>query len=215
MYDVNLFSQLFPREVGSMLIPLPDRPLPLSSVEERSVINAVPKRRIEFSAGRHCAHVAMAKIGYGVHPIPSGPDRAPIWPPGLTGSITHSDGFCGAVVATITNFQSVGIDMEATNAVPTELANYILRPDDIIEIGQHNFPEDVDRLTLCFCLKEAVYKAFYPRFGQVIGFQEVSLRINMQERLFIARAHTLHPLSVSTWEGRFIVQHQRIFAGCW
>jgi 4'-phosphopantetheinyl transferase EntD len=41
----------------------------------------------------------MDALGLPERPIPMGRDRAPVWPEGVVGSISHSDAFCLAAVA--------------------------------------------------------------------------------------------------------------------
>src|SRR5215470_6495909 len=48
--------------------------------EARHVEKAVPKRRLEFAAGRRCARLALARLGLPPGPILAGADRAPCWP---------------------------------------------------------------------------------------------------------------------------------------
>ncbi len=58
--------------------------------ERQFLIKAVPKRIHEFAGGRACARAALSQIGYGGVAVLRGADRAPIWPAGATGSITHT-----------------------------------------------------------------------------------------------------------------------------
>ncbi|MEV4420566.1 hypothetical protein AB0L40_11415 [Patulibacter sp. NPDC049589] len=57
-----------------------------------AVRHAVETRRREFVTGRACAHRALAALGVPVVPIMSGPNREPLWPEGVVGSITHGSG---------------------------------------------------------------------------------------------------------------------------
>ena len=57
--------------------------------EARAVARAVPARRAEFAAGRRAAHRAMERLGVPAAPVAMGSDRAPVWPPGVIGSISH------------------------------------------------------------------------------------------------------------------------------
>ncbi|MBN1173619.1 MAG: 4'-phosphopantetheinyl transferase, partial [Micromonosporaceae bacterium] len=57
------------------------------------VARAVPRRRAEFTTGRHCARLALASLGVEPAAILAGPDRAPRWPAGIVGTITHCDGY--------------------------------------------------------------------------------------------------------------------------
>ena len=73
--------------------------------------SAVNKRQREFAAGRAAAHTAMANLGVPPQAILNGDDRAPIWPEGLTGSITHTRGCAIAIVARNSDVRALGIDV--------------------------------------------------------------------------------------------------------
>jgi 4'-phosphopantetheinyl transferase EntD len=214
-YDSGIFSQLFPRSVGAAAAWLSDEFLPLFPEEAQAIGNAVPKRRIEFTAGRHCARMAMAQLGYPACGIPSGPDRAPIWPSGLVGSITHSTDLCAAVVASNQSFRSVGIDTELVDGIPAELMEETLRPDEVADLDRDARPDGADWPTLYFCLKEAAYKAFYPIFRRIIGFQEMRVRVYREGRRFLAEVPGLLVGEAPPLQGRYQVRHGRVHAACW
>ena len=69
---------------------------------------AVPQRRREFFAGRLAAHRAMEALGHLPEPVPMGQDRAPVWPQGLVGSISHGAGACAAMYGQKGAFQRSG-----------------------------------------------------------------------------------------------------------
>src|SRR5215469_16812348 len=73
--------------------------LPLRPAEAAIVARAVEKRRAEFATGRACAHAALDAWGAPDAPLLPGPDRAPLWPDGFVGSISHARGACAAVAA--------------------------------------------------------------------------------------------------------------------
>jgi enterobactin synthetase component D / holo-[acyl-carrier protein] synthase len=212
-WDARLFSQLFPRPVGVAVSRSLDEVMPLFPEEERAVGNAVAKRLIEFAAGRHCARMAMAELGHSPCGIPSGLDRAPIWPPGLVGSITHSTDFCAAVVARSDCFQTVGIDAEPVNAIPVELVEEILRPDETGEFNSEECTDCVNWPTLYFCLKEAAYKAFYPTYRRIISFQDMRVRVDSEARRFLAELPGLSGSPI--FQGRYLVRHGRVHAASW
>jgi 4'-phosphopantetheinyl transferase EntD len=56
------------------------------------VADAVEKRRREFVTTRRCARQALAQLGVPPVPIRPGPGRAPVWPAGVVGSLTHCAG---------------------------------------------------------------------------------------------------------------------------
>ena len=73
------------------LTPLPD--------EEPLIARSVAKRRNEFVTVRHCARLALGELGVPPAPILKGDKGEPCWPDGVVGSLTHCDGYRGAVVA--------------------------------------------------------------------------------------------------------------------
>jgi 4'-phosphopantetheinyl transferase EntD len=68
------------------------------------------KRQQEFCSGRFCAHQALDRLGY--HDIPLLADQygAPVWPCGITGSISHSGGIAVAAAVqkkTLAHLESI------------------------------------------------------------------------------------------------------------
>jgi len=214
-FDREQISRLFPNPVGVAALRLSDRVFPLFPEEERAISEAVPKRRREFSAGRHCARLAMAQLGYAGCAIPSGIDRAPIWPSGLIGSITHSERYCAVTIARSHHFKSIGIDLEAIKAVPAEVSERVLRPDEIDPLDLGASPDGADWLTLHFCLKEAAYKAFYHLFRRIIDFQEMKISVNRRARSFFAEAAVEGLKCAPVFHGKYLVKDEIICAACW
>ncbi|MGZ3698130.1 MAG: hypothetical protein ACXWP5_08345, partial [Bdellovibrionota bacterium] len=96
---------------------------------------AAPKRRAEFVAGRLCAAEALraagAAAGAGAA-IGIGSTRAPLWPAGFVGAITHTEGFVSAAVAPSASVGGVGLDTERRMRpeVAAEVREKILMPGD-------------------------------------------------------------------------------------
>ena len=93
---------------------------------ERAVIARAPeRRRKEFATARGCARSALARLG--CPPVPVLTDRlgAPLWPGGVTGSITHCAGYRAAAVALTSDVVSLGLD-----AAP----NAPLRNPDMLDV---------------------------------------------------------------------------------
>ncbi|MGE1076349.1 hypothetical protein ACQJ22_27905, partial [Pseudomonas fragariae (ex Marin et al. 2024)] len=59
---------------------------------------AVPKRQAEFLAGRFLGQAALTLFGHDPQPIGIGNRREPVWPSGISGSISHSHGICVCMV---------------------------------------------------------------------------------------------------------------------
>ena len=110
------------REPGDASLLLPE--------EAACVGRAVPKRVQEFAAGRLCARRALAEFGITDFPVRVASDRQPLWPEFLVGSITHTDGYCAAVVAERCRLSAIGIDCEVIGRVTQELWPTILGPEE-------------------------------------------------------------------------------------
>jgi 4'-phosphopantetheinyl transferase EntD len=143
--------------------------------ETAAIARAIPKRRAEFAAGRHAARSAMVELGRAPCAIPQGPDRAPLWPAGLSGSIAHCDECCIAAVAYKKDYQTLGLDIEPATALAPDLTDIICTKPERDWLA--NLPDPGLAAKMIFSAKEAVYKAQYPLTGKVIGFDEVTLEI--------------------------------------
>ena len=79
-----------------------------------SLARAVPTRQREFLAGRFCAREALREIApqRADATLAIGENRAPIWPDGTVGSITHTGGIAAAAVARTSDARAIGLDVE-------------------------------------------------------------------------------------------------------
>lgn len=130
-------------------------------------VQGVPKRIAEFRAGRAAARAALAELGLPDRPIPAAPDRAPIWPHGLQGSISHSDSLCLAVVG---RCRGIGADLEEATPLDPDLRAAVLRPE---EAGATAL-----EAKLIFSAKEAAYKAQYALSRRLFDFQMLSITLD-------------------------------------
>jgi 4'-phosphopantetheinyl transferase EntD len=170
-------SSLFPagtlaaelRESGDPELLLPE--------EAQFVAKAVRKRVQEFSAGRACARVAMAEFGIRDFPLKMADDRQPTWPVDLVGSITHTQGFCAAVVAMKKEVSAIGMDCEVAGSVKTELWPAICTPGESAWLRSLPQPLQRNAATLIFCAKEAFYKCQYPLVGERLGFCDARIEV--------------------------------------
>ncbi|MFI6491079.1 4'-phosphopantetheinyl transferase [Streptomyces sp. NPDC050564] len=80
--------------------------------EEAQCAQAGPRRRAEFTAGRWCAHRALAALGAGRVAVPRSARGMPVWPDGVVGSITHCEGYRAAAVCRSQDARALGIDAE-------------------------------------------------------------------------------------------------------
>jgi 4'-phosphopantetheinyl transferase EntD len=143
------------------------------------------KRRREFSAGRHCARQALSGLGQAPVALPVGPGRAPVWPAGFTGSISHTDEVAVAVVARQTEIRSLGIDLESADPLGTELLELVCRDEELAALAASGL--DVEHgAKLIFSAKESLYKCLWPLTGVFLEFQAIGIRLDPVEHRFSA-----------------------------
>ncbi len=191
---------------------------PLHSLEEAAVLMATEARRQEFRAGRAAARAALVKLGLEADPIPVGSDRAPCWPEGVVGSISHCQSVCGAVVARIGAIQSIGLDLEGASPIENSLVTEICTTDDLEESDK--FDRGIRHLlpNIVFGAKEAFYKAYYPLTRCFLNFRDVSIEFGEGERRGSFRIHSLGshlPLSdeIRHFSGRWRIAQETVLAG--
>lgn len=149
---------------------------------------AVLSRHNEFAAGRHCARVAMAQLGRHGLAVPMGGDRAPIWPNGLVGSISHCGSSCAAAVARAADgFAAIGIDIEAARPLDIDLAEEICTGGEREWLAAMPEAERGLLLAAIFSAKEATYKCQYALTGKLIDFQALSIEFDLEDSRFQAR----------------------------
>ncbi|WP_376870760.1 4'-phosphopantetheinyl transferase [Albirhodobacter sp. R86504] len=145
-----------------------------------SLHTAALKRRAEFLAGRAMAKAALEACALPSPEIPIGLDRAPIWPTGATGSISHARGHCAAVAMPAARPNvALGVDIEAfaNPRAATAIRKIALTPVDHAALKAHSAPPDAeDRLaTLIFSAKETLFKTLYPTVRAHFGFDAAAV----------------------------------------
>lgn len=204
MYTVPTSSpiaSLFPPEVVGVLAPIDDTDSPYPE-EREAVAGAGERRRREFLTGRACAHAALAALGRDAGPVAVGPDRRPVWPPGVVGSIAHAGAWAGAVVARAEDVRAVGFDLE-----PLEPP---LTPDVERLVGIAGDPAAPYRSKVAFSAKECVYKALFPATGRPFDFGDVTVDLDLPAGRFSAR---VAGVMGDALEGRVVVDHGYVFTG--
>ena len=146
-----------------------------------------------FRDGRAAAATALARLGR-TGAVGVGPLRAPVWPAGVAGSISHARRCSIAVVAAAEDVPAVGVDIEDDRDTDG-IAPHVL--DDVERRWLRALaPTTAARrrlLLAAFSAKEAVYKALFPTVGTVFGFDAV--RLAPVADGFVAEVVTpLHPL---------------------
>ncbi|MEU4089577.1 4'-phosphopantetheinyl transferase family protein [Streptomyces aureus] len=161
---------------------------PLFPEEQPYLADSVEHRRREFVTTRGCARTAMTALGVPPAAVGSGPKGEPEWPAGVTGSMTHCDGYRAAALSHSREFHSIGIDAERHEPLPEKLADYVTGPDErahLRELGRSH--PAVHWATVLFSAKETVYKAWYPLARRWLGFRDARLTFDPDAGTYTAR----------------------------
>jgi len=148
----------------------------LSANEKSIVANAALKRKRDFATGRYCAKKALEKWGVTGVEILRDETKAPVWPEGFTGSISHAEHLCGAVIVKSDTVSAIGLDIEKIGGVKKEMWNMVCTPSEqallnTVFAGEHDL-----YATLIFSIKESFYKLQSPITKQFLEFTDVELR---------------------------------------
>lgn len=187
---------------------------PLELWPGETLPETVPARLTEFATGRSAARQALRGLGFGPVAIPIGPDRAPIWPEAVTGSISHCAGACLAVAGFARDYRGLGLDIEPLQPLPPELWSTILRPEEQREINDLPQVQQGLQALRIFVAKEAAYKAQYPITRQIFDFQ--TFRIIWQDHRFTAEfCNAISPIEKGFQiQGRCAENHRFFAAFC-
>jgi 4'-phosphopantetheinyl transferase EntD len=205
-------ASLLPAGVVTVAAYEPEWEEGLLDAEEPLVAGATYRRRREFAAARNCARRALAHLGVLDFPILAGEAREPLWPVGITGSITHGGGYCAAALAPVARVHSLGIDVTLNAPLPEEVHDLVCTPGELRRMATS---AELDIPMLLFSVKESVYKAWYQIAGTWLDYLEVDVDLDLRESAFSARL--LSPIAgkrdglPSSFAGRFAVAPGHIF----
>jgi 4'-phosphopantetheinyl transferase EntD len=195
-----MIERLFPLGVVTHSTDVEGEPDSLYPEEERCVRGAVTARRREFAQGRLCARQALARLGIRNFPLLTGSDRAPIWPEGVIGSLSHCGGYCAAAVARKGIIKGLGVDIETVEPLDPELLALVCTDSEMAGLAESAGDPQGALAKLIFSAKESVFKCAYPLTGVFLDFHDCAIRLDEARGTFTA---TLRNSSLSrSWIGR-------------
>lgn len=100
-------------------------------------------------------------------------DGVPVWPDEWLGSISHSKGVVGALVAPVPHCQLLGFDLEHTDRLSPAAMARVVHPAERSWVAGNQ-----QRASLLFSLKEAFYKAQFQRWRQPANFHDLALVVD-------------------------------------
>lgn len=160
----------------------------VSAAEITAIAGASARRKREFMVGRVLARKLLAELDIHQHNLLIGNDRAPEWPKGVLGSITHSDRICGVVVTHPSpELQGIGLDVEPAEALEQDLWDLLCTAKERKWLDELPAKERGLMARLLFSAKEAVYKSQYLTTRRFLEFEDVELDVDQSTGTFTAR----------------------------
>lgn len=155
--------------------------------EETFITRAVEKRKREFRAGRHTAHKVLAALGKENFCLKVGDHRQPLWPEGIIGSISHTEGYCACAATRKQDIISLGIDVEPLIQVDKASLPLICTRKEQTTIENLQAQTDIPLCKLVFSAKESVHKVYHPLNGHTLDFLDAEISFDLAEQTFQAR----------------------------
>ncbi|WP_258101107.1 4'-phosphopantetheinyl transferase family protein [Marinoscillum pacificum] len=133
-------------------------------------------RQLDFNRGRYCAHQCLNYFGKR-QAILRDKDGVPLWPSDIRGSISHTFGLAGAVVALTNEIDAVGLDIERVGRIDRDLWKVLFTEKEIDFLNNRSFDDQRQLSTLMFSAKEAFFKMQYPLTRKGMEFEDLEIEI--------------------------------------
>jgi 4'-phosphopantetheinyl transferase EntD len=160
---LDAWRRILPSFVSVSAGPFLEDPAPLTARERRSAGEVDPARLRELENGRVHAKRALAMLGAAGAELAIGKDRAPRWPRGIVGSISHAsrrkEGYVAAAVARTRWAQRLGIDVEYEGALDPGVWSHVLTAGEVARLLEQSPPTRLTEAQVIWCVKEAALKA--------------------------------------------------------
>ncbi len=132
-------------------------------------------RQVSWVGGRLALRGALRPLISSPPCVLTGPFGEPLLPDGISASISHKKHLAVAMAARGTHGH-LGIDLEEPGRDRSGIASRVLRPEEIEDVEALPESRRWTAILLRFSLKEALYKALFPRVGRYVGFDEARVR---------------------------------------
>lgn len=161
--------------------------IPLSD----SILKSVNKRQAEYFTGRLAARHCLDRLGFFDFNVFSGKHRNPIWPKGISASITHANNSAICIATFSREYQYVGIDLEKVIRIDVieKIANSIAQPQELKFLNSLNMDYNL-AFTIAFSSKESLFKALYPSIGKYFEFSAARITSICEESQMFALSLT-------------------------
>lgn len=219
----SALSQLLPREARLRRCAIDlngtDAATRFPGIElDDSLRESVPKRQLQYLAGRFCALEALRAFGVDAARLPRQSNRLPDWPKGFTGSISHSGDEACAVVMRKHDAASVGLDVESIVSADraSRVAPLVAGSRELTAAYAAGL-DTAAAVTLVFSAKEALFKCLFPFAQRWLGYGAAEIETR-QDGTFSVRL--AEPWSEgfgagATFTGRWAQLDGRIYTALW
>jgi len=207
---LSILRALFPAQVRvAEMNPLEASPDCLYPEEAAQIAAAIPERRREYAAGRWLARTVLRGLGCADRPLLNGPDRAPIWPEDIRGSITHTSSWAAVAVARASDVGSLGCDVERDTPLEPSLWDYVLARSERADLDVLPRSERGLVAKLMFSAKESCYKAQFAQSRKFMDFSDLRLELSEAAMSFTGTfRRDVYPFPLGhTLVGRFQRRH--------
>lgn len=149
----------------------------LTDAEAALVAGAIDRRRHEFATGRRLAREALARLGVPAREILRERDRAPSWPEGIAGSLTHCHVRAFAAVGRRDDVGAIGIDTEKGPGLAEDLWSHVFTDDERRSLRAISATLRARAALIAFSAKESLYKAQYPLTWTFMDFTDARVEL--------------------------------------
>jgi 4'-phosphopantetheinyl transferase EntD len=149
--------------------------------------------------------------------IPAAQWRAPVWPKGFVGSISHTDGCHAAAVARRGELIALGIDVEAERELRDGVVNRIVSRREQARLAEHQDDWQV-MVPVVFSAKESLFKMYHPRVRSWLDFLDAEVDIDPGAGTLWARITADHRPGIDgrrEFSGRFSRHAGLAFTAVW
>ncbi len=213
--EKKLIGKLLPANCHWFVAKEAPKDFKLYPQEHQLTSKMATKRLNEFRASRHCAKEALNQLGITQFPLLTNEHRAPNWPDRIVGSISHTNGRCIAVACQVKNLRSIGIDVELSEPLKSELLSQIITPIEQKQLFETNSPHVYAKLI--FSIKESIFKCLHPIYLTWIGFKDLSVKLDFENASFSIsqEEHFNSSLPLSELKGSWHISNAWIYTCCW
>jgi len=176
--DATLMTQLLPHPIAIAATDVKEPSEDCLKGQETILCrNFSPTRLRTFAAGRVSSRLALSYLGIEPCPIGMKSKGEPVWPPNITGSISHTNDLAIAAVANKKHFVSLGIDVERCGALTQNLEAQVRSEEDPLICDP----------TLLFSIKESAYKCVSDQCSKIPDFTEAAVDLDYNTSQFSVR----------------------------